>query len=462
MKFLTCIKISSLEQYTNRYLLLLVLPLLLLTVAVTSLLALPWWAIVASVLFVLVYASYISQSIKAKTVVSFQRASLQLDAIAQDDYKLYAKASFARGQVAFFHQQLNELSAQLQLKKSRYDQHVFLVYQLIGQLDAPILVFNAKQQLTFANDAFYQLKQQPWQVFRHASPQLLGLTKQDGQWRFQCNQSANNNETERWQINQSEFIDADEQHLLLVFVDIQSALRASQLNAWQQIIRVLGHEIRNSLTPVSSMAETLADKASNERDKKALTVITERCMHLQSFVERYASLSKQLTLDYQLIGVVDFFAPIIALYHNDDSKKFTVQLDSQVEMMTGDRSFLSQVFINLLKNAQEADATEVLINVSLKADVQSSHVQVIKQRESSKSLLIEVIDNGHGFSNLTNLFVPLYTTKEQGQGIGLSFCRNIIEQHHGSINLVNNRAEKSTARGVTLIIELPLVLSSKS
>ena len=184
------------------------------------------------------------------------------------------------------------LAQRCSCQKSRYDQHVFLVYQLIGQLDAPILVFNAKQQLTFANGAFFLLKNQAWQLFRHASPQLLGLTKQDGKWHFQLDDATTNNEAERWQIKQSEFIDSGEQHLLLVFVDIQSALRASQLNAWQQIIRVLGHEIRNSLTPVSSMSESLADKASNKRDRMALNVITERCMHLQSFVERYASLSK--------------------------------------------------------------------------------------------------------------------------------------------------------------------------
>ena len=323
---------------------------------------------------------------------------------------------------------------------------------MIGQLDTPILVFNTKQQLTFANEAFYQLKNEPWQLFRHASPQLLGLTKQEGQWHYNRNESESDNEPQCWQIKQSEFIDAGEQHQLLVFVDIQSALRASQLNAWQQIIRVLGHEIRNSLTPVSSMAETLADKAINERDKQALTVITERCMHLQSFVERYASLSKQLTLHHQRIVVVDFFAPLIALYKIDENNQFAVQLDSQVKVIAGDDSFLSQVFINLLKNAKEAGASHVSIKISNQEKSQQSN----RLQNYGQTVLIEVIDNGHGFSNLANLFVPLYSTKEQGQGIGLSFCRNIIEQHHGSINLVNNSTSKGGARGITVAIVLPV------
>jgi nitrogen fixation/metabolism regulation signal transduction histidine kinase len=468
MTILGRIKASSLEQYINQHLILLVLPLLLIIFTVTWQLAWPWWGITLSQIIVFIYVYRLASAIKVKTLESFQRASLQLDAIAQEDYKLYARACFSKGQVSDFHQQLNELSADLQLKKSRYDQHVFLVYQLIGQLDAPILVFNAKQQLTFANEAFYQLKNQQWQLFRHASPQFLGLTKQNGQLHFQQNGSLTNDEPEHWQINQSEFIDSGEQHLLLVFVDIQSALRASQLNAWQQIIRVLGHEIRNSLTPVSSMAETLADRASNARDKQALTVITQRCMHLQSFVERYASLSKRLTLEYKIIPVVEFFDPLMTLYNTNESNSFAVSLDSQIELIEGDNSFLSQVFINLLKNAKEAEATQVFIKLSIQTHVQNSALashknnkqQVNRHYQNTKMVLIEVTDNGHGFSNLANLFVPLYTTKEQGQGIGLSFCRNIIEQHQGSMSLVNNSLSGSSESGVTVTIHLPVKKTS--
>jgi nitrogen fixation/metabolism regulation signal transduction histidine kinase len=464
-------KTSSLEQYINQYLLLLVLPSLLLLFALTWQLAWPWWAIALSEALAMIYVYRLSSAIKGKTLESFQRASLQLGAIAQEDYKLYARASFAKGQVALFHQQLNELSTELQLKKSRYDQHVFLVYQLIGQLDAPILVFNAKLQLTFANEAFYQLKNQHWQLFRHTSPQFLGLTKHNGQWYYEPEEAKSKHEHKCWQINQSEFIDAGEQHLLLVFIDIQSALRASQLNAWQQIIRVLGHEIRNSLAPVSSMAETLADKASNERDKQALTVITERCMHLQSFVERYASLSKQLTLHYQTILISDFFTPLIALYNStensaensDEKSQFSVKLYSERTHMHGDSSFLAQVFINLLKNAKEAGATQVFIQVSTQTNTQKhtqANIENSTQKSSTladtKTVLIEVIDDGHGFSNLTNLFVPLYSTKEQGQGLGLSFCRNIIEQHQGSISLINNTSLNVGQQGVSVVIHLPI------
>jgi C4-dicarboxylate-specific signal transduction histidine kinase len=96
--------------------------------------------------------------------------------------------------------------------------------------------------------------------------------------------------------------------------------------------------------------------------------------------------------------------------------------------------FIEQVLINLLKNAFEAQATQVKIEIT----------------EKSQQTLIQIVDDGHGFANTDNLFVPLFTTKQQGQGIGLTFCRNIIEQHGGYIDMQNNPAGKKGMR-VTLV-----------
>ena len=105
-------------------------------------------------LFVLsVFITHFHQRILA----SFSRATLHLDAINQEDYNQFAKPEFPEGKVNEFHQQLNTLSTRLQHKKYRYDQHAYLVYQLIEQIDTPMLVFNRKMQLSFANEAFYQL-----------------------------------------------------------------------------------------------------------------------------------------------------------------------------------------------------------------------------------------------------------------------------------------------------------------
>lgn len=387
-----------------------------------------WQWIVVSVFALLLFIIWSIAVIKFRVMRSFTRAGLHLDAIKQEDYNQFAKSSFSHGKVKAFHQQLNQLSEHLQHQKSSYDQHIFLVYQLIGQLDSPIMVFNQKQKLSFANDAFFVLYKQPWQMYRQSSPEHLGLTFDGSSWHFQ-------NANKKWQVKHSQFVENGEMHQLLVFIDIESALRDGQLKAWQQIIRVLSHEIRNSLTPVSSMAETLADKCMIERDKKVLQVITDRCQHLQNFVDRYSTLSLDSDIKRQFISIKELTESLGKLFNN-----MPITFDYSVEFLWADLVLFEQVLINLIKNSIEADASKLQINFS----------------EHEQHFIIEVIDDGHGFANMDNLFVPLYSTKSDGQGIGLSFCRNVIEQHQGIIELENNEV-----KGVTMMIILPVPLSQE-
>jgi len=386
-------------------------------------------AITCSLLFSYVYK---------RTLIAFKRASMHLEAVNNDDYCQYAKPAFSEGKVISFHQDLENLSAHLQLSKSRYDQNIFLVYRLIDQLDSPILVFDQHPQLTYANGAFNELFPQPWQIFRNASPSLLGLELVDNKWCFKEQQGDS-----KWEIRHSEFIEQGQSHQLMVFVNIESALRQSQLSAWQQLIRVLGHEIHNSLTPVSALAQGLSLKAKSDREKQALTVITERCQHLQDFVSRYASITKPFHLNYQKLVVANIAKRIKGLL-----KDVHLEVTLKTENLWADPAFIEQVLINLIKNADEASEPNSTIKLIFS--------------ESANSSLIQIIDSGHGFANLNNLFVPLYSTKQNGQGIGLSFCRNIIEHHKGTIELTNNSKANSNSTGVTVSISLPLTPSARS
>jgi len=363
-----------------------------------------------------------------KVNIAFKRASMHLEAVSNNDYCQYAKPAFNEGSVSDFHQDLENLSTHLQLLKSRYDQHIFLVYRLIDQLDSPIMVFDQHPQLTYANGAFNELFPQPWQIFRNSTPSLLGLEFIDSNWHFKESQRDS-----KWQIRHSEFIDQGKTHHLMVFVNIESALRQSQLSAWQQLIRVLGHEIRNSLTPVSALAQGLSLKAQGDREKQALTVITERCKHLQDFVSRYASITKPFQLNCQMLSITNITKRLQGLL-----KDVELEIALKTERLWADPAFIEQVLLNVIKNAVEASQPGDKIKLFFS--------------ESANSSRIEVVDSGHGFANLDNLFVPLYSTKQDGQGIGLSFCRNIIEHHKGTIDLVNN----TNAPGVTVTIDLPL------
>lgn len=374
-------------------------------------------------LFIVLLLSWFLVHFKRKLLLAFDRALLHIEAVKMEDYNQFARSEFEKGTSWRLHKALKDLSGHLQKNKSRYDQHAFLMYQLIDQLETPIMVFNRKHQLSYANPAFITLYDQPWQMYRHASPKILGLEQTDSGWQFQ-------RAGQQWQVSESEFIDNGEAHHLLVLTNIDSAVRASQVNAWQQMIRVMGHEIRNSLTPVSSLAESLMVKVTTEREKQALQLISERCHHIQDFISRYASVSQQFNVQKQSVDMSNLWRKLISL-----NPELTISTQIGIKHISGDETFLEQVFINLLKNAREAGATQVKVRI----------------REKLQRVLITLCDNGHGVLNTDNLFVPLFTTKPEGQGIGLTFCRNIIEQHQGIIHIENNEQQ-----GVTVSISLPI------
>ncbi len=429
------LKSKSLLQYLNRSLVVIAATILLLLFHFLTSLQWETWniamAMVASTLLIWLLLYQFSQRI----LVSFRRAVLHLEAIKVEDYHQYAKPDFAEGCTAELHLHLKELSNHLQSQKSRYDQHAFLLYQLIDQLNTPIMVFNQKLKLSYANTAFTMLYDQPWQMYRMASPNILGLLQTEQGWKLRRTD-------QQWQVSESEFIDAGQTHTLLVFTNIDLAIRASQQSAWQQIIRVMGHEIRNSLTPVSSLAESLTHSLSTDRERKALSVISERCEHLQDFINRYSTLSQQLNLNIQTHDahkLVERIKPLFSEYKID----FIVKI-STIDV---DAVFFEQILINLIKNAIEAGANKVIVSFTALMPISANTIEVV------------VKDNGQGIANTDNLFVPLFTTKPEGQGIGLTFCRNTIEQHQGTIELFNNNYLHSSKE---LSINQPQTRSSYS
>jgi len=385
------------------------------------LLILPWWQVALLGVLLVFINGLMFRHIYQKVLIAFRRASVQLEALQHQDYSLFARPVFSSGKIAEFHQQLNNLGDSLQQHKSHYDQQLFLLYRLIDQLNTPILVFDHRQQLSYANAAFAELFGRPWQALRHAMPSLLGLVS-DPEWQFSDPAKA-----QQWQIRHSRFLDQGQSHQLLVFINIQAALREGQLQAWQKLIRVLSHEIRNSLTPVAALTQSLQGKITSEREQQALALIGERCQHLQDFVSRYAELHKPLHLQPQRLKAQALFQRLTALFPESELQAKGLQIE-----LWADSVFLQQALINLIKNAIEASPSGSAIEI------------VFSQREQDNGTdhktchEIRIIDSGQGIANADNLFVPFYSTKTQGQGIGLSLSRHIIEQMGGQLTLSNN------------------------
>ena len=242
-----------------------------------------------------------------------------------------------------------------------------------------------------------------------------------------------------WEVRPSEVRLAGMPHRLVVMTDVQRALRAEERQAWQRLVRVLGHEINNSLGPISSIAETLrTGLAQTERRAdldddlaRGLEVIERRAAALSRFMQSYARLVR---LPPPRSGRVDVDAWI---RRTAELAKVDVVAGPAIAV-PGDADQLDQMLINLVRNAAEASA-ETGGGVRVSWAIAGENVTVV------------VEDDGPGVADTANLFVPFFTTKPTGSGIGLVLARQIAEAHRGSL-VVRNRDE---ARGAEAVVTLP-------
>ena len=208
--------------------------------------------------------------------------------------------------------------------------------------------------------------------------------------------------------------------MVVAMKDVSMLMQRQEMEAWQQLIRVLTHEIMNSLTPIISISETLAESLPQGGGQEGASVINRRCHALLDFVESYRQLTRIKQPERTTFPVSELFEHIFALYPQVQTKG-----DG---LLNADRSQLEQVLINLIKNAIESGATEV----SLTAQPLPS-----PSGGGGTDTAIHVSDNGAGMTPdvLAHAFVPFYTTKPSGTGIGLSLCRQIILKHGGHISV---------------------------
>ena len=242
--------------------------------------------------------------------------------------------------------------------------------------------------------------------------------------------------------------------LVVALKDVSMLMQRQEMEAWQQLIRVLTHEIMNSLTPIISISETLAGSLPQGGGQEGAAVINRRCHSLLDFVESYRQLTRIKTPEKTTFPVSELFEHLKALFSLTPSpntvesgEKNTPQLtfsplpgEGLEVRLLADRAQIEQVLINLIKNAYESGATEV--------EVKTQFSPLLGEGSGVRLL---VRDNGCGMPAdvLEHAFIPFYTTKTTGTGIGLSLCRQIILKHGGTIHI-----ESEEKKGTTIEIKI--------
>ncbi len=240
----------------------------------------------------------------------------------------------------------------------------------------------------------------------------------------------------RWVVKRTSFRLRGIPHTLLVLSDVSAALREEERLAWERLIRVLGHEINNSLTPIKSIAGSLRGRLAALNDvpgekgdfERGLEVIENRSESLNRFLQAYRQL---MGLPAPKLGEVSLAALVerVALLERRVPVTVTPAADVVLQI---DRDHIEQALINLVRNAADAALSPDAIGGD------EAHVDISWQT-SGAEVVIAVLDNGPGLTNASNLFVPFYTTKPGGTGIGLVLAQQIAQAHRGSVQLANRR-----------------------
>jgi nitrogen fixation/metabolism regulation signal transduction histidine kinase len=386
-------------------------------------------------------------ALRERVVLPLQTLSNLLAALGEGDFSIRARGARGGDPLGEVMIEVNQLVETLRHQRLDALEATTLLRKVMAEIDVAVFTFDEQQELKFVNTAGTRLLNQPAERLLGRDADAIGLSDCLTGESPRVLNTAFPGGVGRWEIRRSQFRQGGRPHELLVLSDLSQPLREEERQAWQRLIRVIGHEMNNSLAPIKSIAGSLSSiidrdpPPSDWRDdmQRGLNVIASRSEALSRFMSAYARLAKLPPPKLAPIDVATFVDRVATFEKAHDIKvaggpPLTIQ---------GDADQLEQLLINLIRNAVDAvNETGGSVRVGWQRVPGSSPVTV--------ELWVE--DEGPGLGNTGNLFVPFFTTKPGGSGIGLVLSRQIAEAHGGSLQLEN----RSDRRGVRATLRLPV------
>ena len=382
-------------------------------------------------------------SAREHVVRPLQTMSNLLAALREGDYSIRARGARlddALGEVLL---EINSLGETLRTQRLGAFEATALLRTIMAEIDVAVFTFDMEKRLRLVNRAGENLlgrsidklinrraSELNLEVVLEADEDVpLTLTFPGG--------------TGRWGVRRSSFRERGLPHELVVLTDLSRTLREEERNAWQRIVRVLGHELNNSLAPIKSIAGSLERLVrrdplpSDWQDdaRSGLNVIATRADALSRFMQAYARLARLPPPQKEALRLQELVNRVVSL-----ETRLAVRIAPSPDVtIEADAAQLEQLLINILHNAVDAS-------------LETGGGVVTGWREISECVELFVRDEGHGIMNPTNLFVPFFTTKPGGSGIGLALSRQIAEAHGGTLLLANRKG----ARGCEALLRIPM------
>ena len=375
----------------------------------------------------------ISANLKNRVVRPLQTLSNILAAIREGDYSIRGRRATSGDALGEVMLEVNDLGETLRGQRLGAMEATALLRTVMSEIDVAVFAFDLEQELRLVNRAGEKLLAQPAVRLLGRTGAELGLADclngydDAGPYTMQMVFPGG---VGRWEIRRGTFREGGMQHQLLVLTDLSRALRDEERQAWQRLVRVLGHELNNSLAPIKSIAGSLESLVARETQpsdwkedmRRGLGVIASRAASLNRFMEAYSRLARLPLPRLQPLSLSALVKRVVGL-----ETRIDIELSAGPEItIRADGDQLEQLLINLVRNAVDAS-------------LETGGTVRVGWRRILGRVEVWVEDEGPGLSNTSNLFVPFFTTKPGGSGIGLVLSRQIAEAHGGTLTLENRR-----------------------
>lgn len=402
-----------------------------------------FWLILALVLTLVNLIKYVERS--RRELANFLLAIKQQDFSNNYHYKKEKDLNYA------FHE-INQV-----LKKLRNEKASNLLYlqTVVEHVRVALICFDKDMRVQLVNQAAKTLFNKTLitsiKSVENVSPELVEIIEQLKNGEKELIKLSVGNRFVNLSVSATEFKLQDQAFKLVSFQDIKSELEANELESWQKLIRVLTHEIKNSVIPISTLSDVILQLVKDENGETDLSklddegvedlvggleTIESRSKGLANFVKTYDQLTKLPKPQIQVLKLEKLLNRVKNLFKADvDQKRLFFKVDCDPELaIEADPDLIDQVLINLVKNAIEALQNTKSPSITLRAKLNDEGTEV------------SIIDNGPGIPDevADNIFVPFYTTKEAGSGIGLSLSRQIMRLHKGSLEVLSTKSTGTT------------------
>jgi two-component system nitrogen regulation sensor histidine kinase NtrY len=394
-------------------------------------------------------------------------------ALRENDYSFRARGGRRNDAMGDLALEINALAGMLQAQRVGAMEAMALVERVMKSMQSPVLAFDPDGRLKLLNAAAERaFNLRPAEDEGRPAAKLNSSKHDlDRLLRAQDNDLlslSNSQQSARWVVKRTSFRLRGVPHALFVLSDVSEALREEERLAWERLIRVLGHEINNSLTPIKSIAGSLRSRLTEGLDNsevdedfaRGLEVIEDRAESLNRFLQAYRELMGLPAPRLESVSLASIVRRVAKL---ETRLVVGVRGISDVSLLA-DPDQLAQALINLVRNAAEASLSpdESMLsgnrNGASSEASQAAPCVEISWEIGQEEAVITILDNGPGLTNASNLFVPFYTTKPGGTGIGLVLAQQIALAHSGSVQLIN----RTDTHGCKACFRLPLFTASRS